>query len=283
MEQAKVLTFLNVEDSGLVLKFCGHSTTAPLHSFGPAVRPHYLIHFILKGKGIFRVGEKTYRLKSGQGFLIEPDILTFYQADEKEPWEYLWAGYNGSSVSNILNQIGLSCEQPIFQCGESGELYRLVDEMLAYSKSSFSSELKRTGLLYQFLSILAQNPIDTLSQTSGEYIYIKRAIEYIKNNYWDNMHIYDIASYINIDRSYLYLLFEKYLNRSPSEYLALFRLTRASELLSTTTLSIESISISCGYSDPATFSKAFKRLMKMSPSAYRKQQNSKGSIQGIFF
>lgn len=59
MEQAKVLTFLNVEDSGLVLKFCGHSTTAPLHSFGPAVRPHYLIHFILKGKGIFRVGEKT--------------------------------------------------------------------------------------------------------------------------------------------------------------------------------------------------------------------------------
>ncbi len=248
-----------------MLKCCGHSTTAPLHSFGPAVRPHYLIHFILKGKG------------------IEPDILTFYQADEKEPWEYLWVGFNGSSVSNILNQIGLSCEQTIFQCGESGELYRLVDEMLAYSKSSFSSELKRTGLLYQFLSILAQNPIDTLSQTSGEYIYIKRAIAYIKNNYWDNMHIYDIASYINIDRSYLYLLFEKYLNRSPSEYLALFQLTRASELLSTTTLSIESISISCGYSDPATFSKAFKRLMKMSPSAYRKQQNSKGSIQGIFF
>ena len=90
------------------------------------------------------------------------------------------------------------------------------------------------------------------------------------------MHIYDIANYINIDRSYLYLLFEKYLNRSPSEYLALFRLTRASELLSTTTLSIESISMSCGYSDPATFSKAFKRLMKMSPSTYRKQQNSKG-------
>nr|WP_289701818.1 AraC family transcriptional regulator [Enterocloster clostridioformis] len=259
-EQAKVLTFLNVEDSGLVLKCCGHSTTAPLHSFGPAVRPHYLIHFILKGKG------------------IEPDILTFYQADEKEPWEYLWVGFNGSSVSNILNQIGLSCEQTIFQCGESGELYRLVDEMLAYSKSSFSSELKRTGLLYQFLSVLAQNPIDTLSQTAGEYIYIKRSIEYIKNNYWDNMHIYDIANHINIDRSYLYLLFQKYLNRSPSEYLALFRLTRASELLSTTTLSIESISMSCGYSDPAIFSKAFKRLMKMSPSSYRKQQNSKGMI-----
>lgn len=34
MEQAKVLTFLNVEDSGLVLKFCGHSTTASVRPCG---------------------------------------------------------------------------------------------------------------------------------------------------------------------------------------------------------------------------------------------------------
>ena len=66
---------------------CGYSTTAPLHSFGPAVRPHYLIHFILNGKGIFQKGDKTYHLETGQGFFIEPDELTFYQADAKEPWE----------------------------------------------------------------------------------------------------------------------------------------------------------------------------------------------------
>lgn len=44
MEQAQVLTFLNNKDRDLLLQFCGYSTTEPLHSFGPAVRPHYIIH-----------------------------------------------------------------------------------------------------------------------------------------------------------------------------------------------------------------------------------------------
>ena len=103
-------------------------------------------------------------------------------------------------------------------------------------------------------------------------------IEYIKNNYWDGIHIYDIAKYLCIDRSYLYLLFHKYLKQSPQDYLATFRLTKASELLSTTTLSIESISNSCGYGDPATFSKAFKRWKSMSPSKYRKQKRASGTV-----
>ena len=47
MEQAQVLTFLNNKDRDLLLQFCGYSTTEPLHSFGPVVRPHYIIHFIL--------------------------------------------------------------------------------------------------------------------------------------------------------------------------------------------------------------------------------------------
>ena len=115
-------------------------------------------------------------------------------------------------------------------------------------------------------------------QVDSEYMYINQAIEYIKNNYWDGIHIYDIAKYLCIDRSYLYLLFHKYLEQSPQDYLATFRLTKASELLSTTTLSIESISNSCGYGDPATFSKAFKRWKSMSPSKYRKQKRASGTV-----
>ena len=96
MEQAQVLTFLNNKNRDLLLQFCGYSTTEPLHSFGPVVRPHYIIHFILNRKGIFQIREKTYHLETGQGFLIEPDELTFYQSDAQEPWEYLWIGFNGN-------------------------------------------------------------------------------------------------------------------------------------------------------------------------------------------
>ena len=271
MEQAQVLTFKNTKAASLTLKSYGCSATSPFHCFGPAVRPYCLIHIIRNGKGIFQIDGKTYYLQKGQGFFIPPDVLTFYQADEKDPWEYLWVGFGGSEVPDILKQVGLSSEQPVFSCSHFEELYGLVNEMLAASQSGYASDLKRTGLLYQFLAALARDPMETMAKKEGEYSYIKKATEYIQNNYWNDLRIYDIAAYVTNDRTYLYLLFRRYLNCSPSEYLTRFRLTRASELLLTTTLSVESIALSCGYSDPATFSKAFKRLMGMSPSARRKK------------
>lgn len=65
--------------SDLYLCYCGYDECASGHSFGTAVRPHYLLHYILKGKGQYHIGEKRYHLSAGQGFLIFPtdtDILS---------------------------------------------------------------------------------------------------------------------------------------------------------------------------------------------------------------
>lgn len=76
--------------------FCGHEHCQPGHSFGPAVRPHYLIHVVLSGKGIFKHQGHTYSLKSGDSFLIKPMDSTYYEADRNNPWEYAWIGFNGT-------------------------------------------------------------------------------------------------------------------------------------------------------------------------------------------
>ena len=57
-------------------------------------------------------------------------------------------------IPEFLKQIGLSSAHPIFHCDKKKELYWLVNDMLVHSKSNFSSDLRRTGLLYEFLSIL---------------------------------------------------------------------------------------------------------------------------------
>ena len=67
-----------------MLCFCGYAQCSSRHYFGPAARPNYLIHYILSGKGVYQVGEKRYELQAGQGFLIEPEVLTFYQADNDD-------------------------------------------------------------------------------------------------------------------------------------------------------------------------------------------------------
>ena len=64
---------MNPEPSGtLSIYFCGTEPCAPGHAFGPAVRPHYLIHVVLDGKGIYKRNGETYHLKAGDAFLISP-------------------------------------------------------------------------------------------------------------------------------------------------------------------------------------------------------------------
>ena len=86
MEKAYKLEFANEETDGLFVNCCGCSRTEPLHSFGPALKPHFLIHYVLSGKGKFILRGQEYFLEAGSGFLIEPGELAFYQSEEMEPW-----------------------------------------------------------------------------------------------------------------------------------------------------------------------------------------------------
>ena len=79
----------------LTVYFCGSENCPPRHAYGPAVRPHYLLHVILKGRGIYQYKGQTYALSAGDAFLIPPAEVTYYQADEREPWSYAWVGFDG--------------------------------------------------------------------------------------------------------------------------------------------------------------------------------------------
>ena len=74
----------------LYLCYCGMEQCAPLYSFGPAIRPNYLLHYVLDGKGYYYVNNEKYEVNKNEGFLICPNVVTFYQADEENPWTYLW-------------------------------------------------------------------------------------------------------------------------------------------------------------------------------------------------
>ena len=92
------------EQSFLTVYFCGKEECQPGHYFGPAVRPHYLIHVILQGKGIFQRNGVTYTLKRGDAFLIPPMESTYYQADQEDPWSYAWVGFDGKACPEIFAQ-----------------------------------------------------------------------------------------------------------------------------------------------------------------------------------
>ena len=271
MENAFVLSLSEQKFSDLYLCYCGYADCEPLHSFGPAVRPNYIIHFILKGKGYYRVGDNRYPLKAGDGFLIPPDMLTYYQADEKEPWSYLWVGFGGKNARQYLSDLGLGESRMMFQSDSGEELKQIVMEMLQHRQSSILTDFKLESLLYAFFSVLAKTAVVPKQKYRElENQYVRRAVEFVQNNYPRKIKISDVADYVGITRSYLYTIFMKSFGVSPQEYLSNYRITRASELLTITDLTVEMVAASCGYDDPLVFSKAFKKIKGLPPTKFLK-------------
>lgn len=271
MEDAYVLQLLEPKFKEFHLCFCGYAECEPLHSYGPATRPNYIIHYILDGKGIYQIGERKYQLSKGQGFLIEPETLTFYQADKEEPWSYLWVGFGGNGAGKLIQDIGLNSRQLIYQCDYGDELKEIVFSMLKHTQSTASNLYYLQGRLYDFFSVLTRDVIiDSYEDTTKESIYVQDAIAYIRNNYSKGINVSDIAEYLNINRSYLYTMFKASLDLSPKEFLTKFRVSRAKEQMTLTDLSVEYIAYSCGYKNSLVFTKAFKQEIGMTPSQYRK-------------
>lgn len=277
MEKAYKLEFVGEQTGSLYVNCCGLSRTESLHSFGPALKPHYLIHYILSGKGKFLIGGKEYPLEAGYGFLITPDELAFYQADEEEPWTYVWVGFSGTQAAEYIENIGLSVRQPVFKSDASEELYRIVKDMMEHNTFGLSNDLRRNGQLGVFLSVIAEGSrVEKTNEADRANIYVRKAVSFIQSNYCNPIKVTDVAEYVCINRSYLYTLFQNSMGMSPQQFLTTFRITKATELLQLTTLPIESIALSCGYRDPLVFAKAFRQMKKMSPSGYRKEMQQGG-------
>lgn len=272
MEKAYKLEFFGEKKGSLFVNCCGISRTEPFHSFGPAIKPHFVVHFVLSGKGKFSIGGKDYFLEAGYGFVIPPDELTFYQADEEDPWTYVWAGFNGNLAGELLSDMGLSAATPIFKSDQDKEFTKAVMDMMEHNTFGAANDLRRNGQLYLFLSLIAESAhIEEKGETDKAGYYVRRAVDFIVSNYCNSIKVTDVANYVCINRSYLYTLFKGAMGMSPQQFLTTFRITKAAELLHTTELPVESIALSCGYADPLVFTKSFKQMKKMSPSSYRKE------------
>ena len=259
------------DEKDLVVYYMGVEKCQPGHSWS-GVRDHFLIHYILSGKGIFIFDGTSYHLKGGQGFLICPNMLSFYQADMEEPWEYCWVGFHGRYAESYLKDLNLEASNPVFSCSLENSLEKSIFKMIEAQNRPVGRDFILTGLLYQFFGDLAsaiEYSVPNDKSQNIKQLYIQKAIDYIQKNYSRKITIEQIADFIGIDRKYMSSLFKKFLNTSPQEFLINLRMDKACVLLAQNTLSIQDIAHSVGYDDPQLFSKMFKKRKGLSPSQYR--------------
>ena len=264
MEQAKSSISLSVCQ-------CGWQQSEPGHSYGPMVRDYYVIHYIVKGKGHYVAGGKTYNLQKGNGFLLPPGETTFYQADQDEPWEYYWVGFVGNEAERLLRLAGLGPDNLIFNYSQEDDdtLEKHIADIYYASQEYEDRSLAMIGYLYLFFALLVKR-----TNSTGIYHqkYLNKAIAYIEENYMHPITVQDIAAHIGIDRSYLYRVFRHVLDVSIKEYIDSLRLSKAKEILCSTGMSVSEVCVAVGFRDGSHFSKKFRAAFGVSPSAYRKSQ-----------
>ena len=259
----------------IYLSTCGVQNCFPGHFFGPGQREEYIIHFICEGKGTYEVDGKTYHLKKGDFFVIPPKTEVYYKADEKEPWDYLWVGFQGVKATTYLKNAGIDKTHRTGHYSNTSYILACIQQMMLARTLTYHNELKRQAALLQILAALIEVHHDTLSdEEQHEYphrVYLQQALDYMNTHLHENIKISTLASHIGIDRSYLSNIFKSTLEISPQEYLLTLRMDKAADLLKNSDKKINLIACEVGYSDPLTFTKMFKKVKGMAPSEWRQK------------
>ena len=259
----------------------GREICRPGHSFGPAVRNHFLFHYVISGKGTLMSQDgqgnvTTHEVHAGQGFMIFPQQVNTYMADMEDPWVYTWIEFNGLRVGNTLELAGITPESPVHTPGTDALRMTIEQEMLFLSTHPEAPVLQLIGHLYLFFDCLVRSPTPAIQSSASKLqdMHVRTAIEFVERSYRSDITVADIAQATGLNPSYFGKLFKESTGQTPQQYLIRYRMSKAAELLKLTSLSVAEVGAEVGYPNQLHFSRAFKSVHGTSPRDWRRQ-NSK--------
>lgn len=230
----------------------GYEDCENAHHFGPAVRTHWLIHFVVSGCGIYKRKNNTYQVKSGEMFVIPPDEETYYQADTVNPWSYIWIGFTTNcDITEYL------CD--VISCPDAEKIFEKMKKCEEYTDGR--SLYLAARILDLFVLLSKRGSTKTKD-------YIQEALDCIHSEYMYDLSVSELAQRVHLERTYFTVLFKKRTGISPKQYLLNYRMSIAASLITQGNIAISVVAYSVGYSDLYLFSKMFKRHFGVSPTVY---------------
>ena len=242
---------------------------APGHFWGTGIRPHYVIHYVVSGRGYLHCEGRDFTVREGQIFVIFPWTVIKYEADRRDPWHYAWINFYGSEADEIFERMSISSQSPVYTMKNGDEALEIMRKMPTERGADIGKNLDFAACLYELMSLLMKN---TSVPERGENIYLTAARRYIRSHYFEDITVEQIAAHVGISRKYLFAIFKNYEGISPKDYIVNYRMKRAVEFLGDEGIRVGDVAYSVGYKDPLTFSKMFKMKMGVSPTEYRKKK-----------
>lgn len=245
------LLIINKKFKDVNPRVCGEQNCRPGNRYGPHTRNYYLIHYIVSGQGTLQNASGVYPVKAGQIFVIYPGEVTVYTADEKEPWHYIWIGFDGRlgrRLEELPSPVVSYAADTFFSIVKADKMMAMREEYL-------------TGKIFEIFSVLfeKEKKLDVIEQVEN----------FISANYQRNIRVEEIARMVKYDRHYLARIFRERRGMTITEYITEKRMKEAAVLLQNNSMVSETAKL-LGYEDPFVFSKAFKRYYGISPQSYHR-------------
>ncbi|WP_177187254.1 AraC family transcriptional regulator [Oscillibacter sp. PC13] len=237
------------------------------YGWGPGVRDHFLIHYVVSGKGIYDNGGRTFVLQKGETFLVRPEEIVYYRADEEEPWEYYWVGFSGPAAALLLAQTPFTRQHPVLRPAAGERLRQALLDIYKARGTDYPSAVRMAGYLQAALGLLMEPQGERGEEALS--LYARRGSAYMQQNYSRSISVEEAARQAGVSRSCLYRAFRAEFGCSPSAYLTRYRIQRACQLLRYSGLSVGEVAASVGFEDRLYFSRAFRRETGYSPTEYR--------------
>ena len=240
---------------------------------------------VLAGEVTMQVNGIDYPLKCGQGIFINKNLLhvTKGLSDEGKYFsinfrDNLLGFYVGSRMeldnvrpytNNYLFPVTVFDRGNGWQSNVLEKLNIVRDELTAETDLyQYRVSMLLTGIWYEMISHIGK-----VSQPSAGYIRkqerMQTMLSYIHENYADHILLKDIAGAAGVSTGECCRCFKETINESPNQYLIKYRLSRASEFLTGTDLSVTDVALECGFNDTSHFIDYFRKKTGKTPIEYR--------------
>lgn len=243
--------------------------------------------FILKGQLKVIINNQKYKLSESDVLLINNgDVYELYGEEENI---VLSMQIDNDFFNNVMRG-----EQSLFLCNSSineNENYNDIRKILSkimyeYSIKKNRYDFKVMSLLYDLIYLLDINftiveeyKMQTLEIKNSKHTErINNILTYIKQNYYKQISLQDVADAQYLTPEYLSKFFKSHMNITILNCLNEYRLSQAVKDLIRTDNSVTIIAMNNGFPNLAAFNKIFKEIYETTPAEYRTQIRKKQEI-----
>ena len=232
---------------------------------------YFSMHYVLKGEGSLKLNGKKYALKKGDLFIIPPGVRFLKNSSLVNGWEIVWINFGGLRAAKYMETIGVNVNNPILQIKSAKTeeaICLIVKETALYQKAKETFSL---SCFYNILTLLIEDfSSDQEFSGSDKKGYLFSTMQYIQLHYSDpSLSTQVISGILNLNPSYFSRYFSENMKMGFRNYLNLFRIKKACELLDENSdYQISEVAAMTGFLDPLYFSRIFKKYMYLSPTEY---------------